>query len=647
MCGIVGFLDLKTRFGRDGLCRIVTQMADELVPRGPDDSGVFTDEPAGLALGFRRLAIIDLSAAGHQPMVSASGRHIIVFNGEVYNSEVLRADLLALGHTFRGHSDTEVLLEAIGRWGLEVALERSVGMFALAVYDRERRELMLARDRFGKKPLYYGMFGDCLMFASQPRAFRLHPLFTPELDLAAFSGYVRLGYVKSTDCIYSGVRQVEPGCFLRVGPQGRTTFVRYWSARDIAGAGKRHPIVDETDALIGLKEGLTEAVRDRLVSDVPLGAFLSGGIDSSLVVALMQKLASTPVKTFTIGFNEPVYDEAPFARKVANHLGTDHYELYLSASDALAVVPKLPDIYDEPFADSSQIPTWLVSSFARQTVTVVLSGDGGDELFAGYSRYRQISTMTGQDGGASGWHLLALSVRHAHAPRLQISKVLVKALRNSATVLMGRWPLAARSLEERYRAMVSQGFDPATVLLRNEERIDPLWRGALAMDFPRAVERAQMIDTLTYLPGDILTKVDRASMAVSLEVRAPLLDHRVMRYAWSLPISMKIRKGEQKWALKQLLREHLPSELFDRPKRGFGIPIDHWLRGALRDWAEDLLDARKLEVEGLFDAAVVRGYWKRHLAGESWQYPLWCVLMFQAWRRRWMDSARAADTTHY
>ena len=615
-------------------------MADELLPRGPDDSGVYADEPAGLALGFRRLAIIDLSAAGHQPMTSASGRHIIVFNGEIYNSEALRADLLTLGHAFRGRSDTEVLLEAIERWGMEATLERSVGMFAMAVYDRERRELMLARDRFGKKPLYYGMFRDCLMFASQPRAFRLHPLFIPELDLAAFSAYVRFGHVKPSDSIYRGLRQIEPGCFLRIGSERGTTLGRYWSARDVARAGKRCPIVDETDAILGLKARLTEAVRDRLVSDVPLGAFLSGGIDSSLVVALMQKFASGPVKTFTIGFNEPGYDEAPFARKVANHLGTDHHELYVSASDALAVVPKLPDIYDEPFADSSQIPTWLVSHFARQTVTVALSGDGGDELFAGYSRYRQIGMIAEHDGGAFRWHVLARSVRRAHDASMPISKALATALRNSAAALVGRWARPAPSLEERYRGLVSQGFDPATILRHNEEQVDPLWQGTLAADFPDAVERAQMIDTLTYLPGDILTKVDRASMAVSLEVRAPLLDHRVMQYAWSLPFVTKIRDGEQKWVLKQVLREHLPPALFDRPKIGFGVPIEHWLRGALRDWAEDLLDARKLELEGLFDAGVVRGYWKRHLAGESWQYPLWCVLMFQAWRRRWIDTAR-------
>jgi len=640
MCGFAGFLDFKTRFDREELCSIAAQMSNEMLARGPDDSGVYADEPAGLAFGFRRLAIIDLSAAGHQPMTSASGRHVIVFNGEIYNSDSLRADLLALGHVFRGRSDTEVLLEAIERWGIETALVRSVGMFALAVYDCKRRDLTLARDRFGKKPLYYGAVDSCMMFASQPRAFRAHPLFAPELDLVAFSGFVRFGYVAASDCIYKGLRQVEPGSYLRIESEGRTTPIHYWSAREAALAGKRSPVVDEADALLGFKERLAEAVRDRLVSDVPLGAFLSGGIDSSLVVALMQKLASGPVKTFTIGFNEPSYDEAPFARQVARHLGTDHHELYLSAADALSVVPKLPEIYDEPFADSSQIPTWLVSHFARETVTVALSGDGGDELFAGYSRYRQIESLAGTDGDALGLRRLMRSVRIERTPGIPLSKAVVMALCNSAAMLAGRGRGRDGLLEECYRTMVSQGFDPATVLRQSDERPDPLWQGALAADFLGGIERAQMIDTLTYLPGDILTKVDRASMAVSLEVRAPLLDHRVMQYAWSLPLAMKVRGRDQKWVLKRVLEEHLPRELFDRPKMGFGIPIEHWLRGALRGWAEDLLDPRKLESEGLFETRVVRGYWKRHLAGESWQYPLWSVLMFQAWRRRWLDAVR-------
>jgi asparagine synthase (glutamine-hydrolysing) len=613
-------------------------MTDEIRPRGPDDDGLYVDEAAGIAFGFRRLAIIDVTPAGHQPMVSASGQTVIIFNGEIYNANELRPDLKAKGRDFRGHSDTEVLLEALEAWGVETTLARCVGMFALAVYDKRTRLLTLARDRFGKKPLYYGEHNNCLFFGSQSRAVRNHPLFKQELDDEALSAFIRLGYVPASHSIYRGMRQVSPGAFVQIQPGGVPQTHYYWRTERVAASRRLSRGADEEECIASLHAQLSDAVRVRMISDVPLGAFLSGGIDSSLIVALMQSQSSAPIKTFTIGFHESDHNEAPYARQVAGHLKTDHHELYLSGKDALAVVPELPEIFDEPFADSSQIPTFLVSRFARGEVTVALSGDGGDELFGGYSRYLGFQKLAGTGGNWKSLSLLARFARHVGTPAY-IRSIVPAHLRASAKSWAERLARhdSQLSLEDIYLSLVSQGFDPALVLARNSEVVDRLWRGSLAGDFPEPIERAQIIDTLTYLPGDILTKVDRASMANSLEVRAPLLDHRVMELAWALPPSMKVRSGVQKWALRAVVEKYLPAGIFDRPKMGFGVPIERWLRGPLREWAEDLLNPHDLRADGIFNVEAVRSYWERHLSGETWHYRLWCVLMFQAWKRRWMS----------
>jgi asparagine synthase (glutamine-hydrolysing) len=571
-------------------------------------------------------------------MVSASGRSVIVFNGEIYNAAELRADLT--GHAFRGHSDTEVLLECCERFGVERTLPRLIGMFAFAFYDREARVLTLCRDRLGKKPLYLGSFGE-VAFASELKAFHRHPAFSPQIDPVALSGFVRFGYVPHPRSIYGGVGQVPPGGFARVAADGTITQGRYWRADEAATAALTDPFTgDDADGLAELEAILRDAVRRRMVADVPLGAFLSGGIDSSLVIALMQAESDRPVRTFTIGFDVPGFDEAPHARAVARHLGTDHEELYLTAQDAIDEVPRLPEIYDEPFADSSQLPTYLVSRITRRHVTVALSGDGGDESFAGYDRYGQAATVMrlaerAPVVSAAAGLGRALLTAHAAAPA---RAVLPPVLRARAERWLGRVATAAggTGLEPTYLQLVQPGSAPEDMLLFPDEHLAPVWTGSLRDRFPEAVARCQMIDTLTYLPDDILTKVDRASMAVSLEVRAPLVDHRVVSFAWRLPPRFKRRDGRSKWALRELLYRHVPRDVVDRPKMGFGVPIDAWLRGPLRDWAEDLLEERRLAADGIFRPKAVRDLWRRHLSGENWCYRLWCVLMFQAWKRRWL-----------
>lgn len=642
MCGIVGFLDPRQRWSPQDGQRIAAGMAAELVHRGPDDAGVHAEAEGDLAFGFRRLAIVDLTEAGHQPMVSASGRSVIVFNGEIYNADDLRRDLAARGIRFRGHSDTEVLLEACEAWGIEATLPRLIGMFAFAVFDRTTRRLGLARDRFGKKPLYLAKHGGAVLFGSELRALRAHPLFEAVQDDQALSAFLRYGWVPAPLAIYKDVEQLPPGGLAAIGPDGTVRVERWWRADVIAAAAKAEPLEgSDAELLDRLDEILHDAVRRRLVADVPLGAFLSGGIDSSLVVALMQEVAGGRTKTFSIGFEEAAFDEAPYARAVARHLGTDHHELYVSSSEALATVPELPEVWDEPFADSSQIPTLLVSRLARRQVTVALSGDGGDEVFAGYTRYTQMAAvmhLVRRTPGAArrlarfGHGLLtapALAPLHGLLPPL---------LQSRAERWLGRIGAIedADIFEPGYRRMLQQGLEPARVFPGAEEPQEPLWSGQLARSFPGVTERCQMLDTLSYLPDDILVKVDRATMAASLEARAPLLDHRVFDLAWRLPDRMKMRDGVGKWALRELLYRRVPRHLVDRPKMGFGVPIDRWLRGPLRDWAEDLLDARRLSEGGVLDASAVGKLWQRHLAGQNWQYPLWCILMAEAWRRRWL-----------
>lgn len=642
MCGIAGFWQTKRR--SEGPVELLNQMGATLAHRGPDDSGIFHDGTAGIGLAFRRLSILDLSPEGHQPMFSASGRYVIIFNGEVYNFEEIRAELGV--RQWRGHSDTEVMLEAIERWGLEPAAQRFVGMFAFALWDCQERKLHLVRDRLGIKPLYYGHAGGDFVFASELKAVRQHPGFVAQIDRDSLALYLRHNYVPSPHCIYKGLYKLPPGSILSLSsPEASPQIDRFWSGRDVARAGLVSPLrLDDAQAVDQLHDLLLKAIGLRMISDVPLGAFLSGGIDSSTVVALMQAQSSRPVKSFTIGFQEDGYNEATHAKQVARYLGTDHTELYLTPKDALDVVPLLPSMYDEPFSDSSQIPTYLVSKLARSRVTVSLSGDGGDELFGGYNRYlltkriwkslRRFPRFSRKALAASlhsisparidrGFRIfravLPPKVRHA-SPGDKVHKLANLLLVESPEALYFR----ALSHWEKPTEIVPHAHEPKTVL---EAIAGCSW----ASNFEEVM---MLTDLLNYLPDDILTKVDRASMAVSLEARVPMLDHRVVEFAWRLPLHFKLRKGCSKWILRQLLYKYVPPELVERPKMGFGVPIESWLRGPLREWAEDLLSVRSLEQHGLLSVDPIRLKWREHLAGSrNWQYLLWDVLAFQAWFR--------------
>jgi asparagine synthase (glutamine-hydrolysing) len=641
MCGIAGFVDLKREGSHETLERTVKQMADSLHHRGPDEGGVWVDAAAGVALGHRRLSIVDLTAAGRQPMASASGRYIVSYNGEIYNAEDLRAELGA-GRPWRGHSDTEVLAEAIDAWGLAAAIGKCAGMFAIAVFDRETRTLSLIRDRLGKKPLYWTRQGALLLFGSELRALRAHPAFKAEVNRDGLAGFVRRGYFLDPGSVYSGVQQLTPGHILTLNADGATTDTPYWQLEQVVRTARAHRFTRSPEAAVAaLSELLTDAVRRRMVADVPVGAFLSGGYDSSTIVALMQQVSTQPVRSFSIGFSEADYNEAPFAREVARHLKTDHTEFMVTPQETRDVIPQLADIYDEPFADSSQIPTYLVSKLARGQVTVALSGDGGDELFAGYNRYALGAQVLKRTSA------LPLPARKLLARGLTAARP--ETLDRLGAVIPGR--LRPRYLGDKlhklagviteddagiYRRLTSQWQDPTGVVIGGTERLWPQPDASLERLLPETIERMQYLDTLSYLPGDILTKVDRASMAVSLEVRAPLLDHRVLAFAWGLPMSMKIAGGEAKWALRQVLYKHVPRALVDRPKAGFSIPVGAWLRHELRDWAEDLLDERTLREAGYFNPAPIRTLWAQHLAASAnGQYALWPILMFEAWRRRW------------
>ncbi len=619
MCGIAGFWQ-QGGATQSALTARARAMADALVHRGPDDTGLWTDVEAGVAFGFRRLSILDLSPAGHQPMGSQSGRYVIAFNGEVYNFREMRMELECSGYRFRGHSDTEVILAAIEAWGVHAALGRFVGMFAIALWDRQERKLSLIRDRLGIKPLYYGWMRGTLLWGSELKALRTHPSFREDIDRDSLALFLRHSAVPSPYSIYKNVYKLPPGSMLTVDTPSEEAVMRkpvvYWSAQRVVEDGVRNGFDgNEAQATDQLDRLLREAVRLRMIADVPLGAFLSGGIDSSTVVAMMQSQSQRAVKTFSIGFREDDYNEAPHAREVAAYLGTEHHELYVTSREALDVIPRLPEIFDEPFSDVSQIPTYLVSRLTRSHVTVSLSGDGGDELFSGYSRYRTAQRIW----NTMGW--LPLSLR-----------------RSLGTLLPGRrgevWRdlLGMPSAEALYHRMVSHWKKPQELVIGGTEPPTQLFRmqeGPGGLEFPRHM---MLADLVSYLPDDILAKVDRASMAVSLEARVPLLDHRVVEFAMSLPASMKVRGGQGKWILRQVLERYVPRKLTERPKMGFGVPMGAWLRGPLRDWAEDLLSSDRLRREGYLDPAPVRKIWEDHLSGaRDWQYYLWDVLMFQAW----------------
>lgn len=624
MCGITGFLDPRASTSADVLGAKVSTMAATLSHRGPDDHGVWVDSEAGIALGFRRLAIIDLTPAGHQPMVSSCGRYVLVYNGEIYNAAELREELAAAGRTFRGHCDSEVLVEACGVWGLAATLERLLGMFAFALWDREARSLSLVRDRLGIKPLYWGAANGLILFGSELKALVAHDGWTPEVDRASLASYMRHMVVPAPASIYRGIHKLEPGQVVTVDSSGTATTRRYWDLRAVARDTPR-AAMDEAEALDSLAALLRDSVGRRMVADVPLGAFLSGGIDSSLIVALMQAQSSRPVRTYTVGFTERSFDEAPEARAVAEHLGTDHTELYVEPGDALALVPELPRCYDEPFADSSQIPTLLISRLARRSVTVALSGDGGDEIFGGYKRHYRAHDLARRLGWLPGPLRRAAAAAWRAVPR---GSAYGAYRRDRAAAV-----IAAQDDVALYRALATYVHRPGALVMDGAERWGALWDAA-ATDIPDFMERAGYLDTVTSLPDQMLTKVDRASMATGLEVRVPLLDHRVVELAWRLPAALKFgHRDDNKRLLRALLYRHVPRALVDRPKRGFGVPIAAWLRGPLRDWAGDLLDERRLADDGFFHVAAISTMWREHQAGiGDWQRVLWRVLMFQAWR---------------
>lgn len=623
MCGIVGAWALGGLDVTSG--QAVQAMTDSLRHRGPDAGAVWRDDAAGVALGHRRLAVVDLSPAGAQPMVSASGRHVIVYNGEIYTADQIRRDLGGLA--FRGHSDTEAILEACEAWGVEATLDRLIGMFAFALWDRVERRLTLVRDRLGIKPLYWSFQGGTLLFGSELKAFAAWPGFAPRIDRAALAEFFHHTYIPAPATIFQGVHKLMPGHVLTLGADGVPHSRAYWSLKDVAAtqAGNRFDgddtaMIDALDALLG------DAVGKRMVADVSLGAFLSGGVDSSLVAALMQARSPRPVKTFTIAFDVPSFDESVHAAAVARHLGTDHHEMRVTAADALAVVPDLAQWYDEPFADSSAIPTYLVSAMARRHATVALSGDGGDELFAGYARYARVEEL---------WRKIA---PYPASLRRPMGRVLSFLGRSNPAGLMSRAGdiLSAQDADALFRRIVAVWRHSDGLVPGAEPLATPFSQPDLKTALPGLLDRMLYLDSVTHLSDDILTKVDRTSMAVSLEVRVPVLDHRIAAFAFGISDRQRRADGRGKWPLREVLYRYVPRSLIDRPKMGFMVPVGAWLRGELREWAEDLLAPRALAEGGFLDEGLVRRRWEEHGSGRrDWTVHLWTVLMFQAWRRRW------------
>ena len=617
--------------------------------RGPDDAGAWVDAEAGIALGHRRLSIIDLSPAGHQPMLSSCGRFVLAFNGEIYNHLVLRSELEKSGVSpvWRGHSDTETLLAGFAAWGVEATLQRSVGMFSIALWDKVEGCLTLARDRFGEKPLYYGWvssaFGQAFLFGSELKALHAYPGFDNPISRGALALFMRHCTVPAPYSIYEDVFKLQPGVILNLRKKdfaGRSPSLEpYWQLTDAVHKGQSDLILDEKEAITNLEGVLRQAVAEQVVADVPLGAFLSGGVDSSTIVALIQTQSQRPVETFTVGFDDAGFDESHHALAVARHIGTNHHEIRLTSDDARLVIPLLPQLYDEPFADSSQIPTYLICQTARQNVTVAISGDGGDELFGGYNRYfwaeriwKRLAWMpsTLRMVLGNGIQVLPIEQWDALGRKLKGADA-VERLGDKAYKLAYRMK-TVKSLDDLYRSLVTE-WPKEIDLVKGASHLSTLLdESNLVKGISESEHRMMLWDTLTYLPDDILTKVDRAAMGVSLETRVPFLDHRVVELAWRLPLSMKIRAGQGKWALRQLLYKYVPRELIERPKAGFAIPVGQWLRGPLRGWAEALLDERRLEQEGYLNPLPIRLAWQQHLSGKfDWTTRLWTVLMFQAW----------------
>ena len=656
MCGLAGILFNAEHNIDERIAEYCAECSKVLRHRGPDSEGCWVDHRAGIVLIHRRLAILDLSPQGHQPMVSSSGRFVVAYNGEIYNFRTIKNELEQDGFCFRGRSDTEVMLASFEKWGIEAALKRFAGMFAIACWDRQKRKLYLIRDRLGKKPLYLARCPEGILFASELKAFHPWPSFAATIDRSALTAYLRYNYVPTPHTIYEQARKLMPASMLTLSaddlkqPNLPLEQARgYWSARDTAENGQGYvPGVSEDDAVDLLDAVLRQATAERMISDVPLGAFLSGGIDSSTIVALMQAQASQPVRTFTIGFDVPGYNEAKHAKAVADHLGTVHTELYISAEEARSVISLLPAMYDEPFADSSQIPTFLVSRLAREHVAVVLSGDGGDETFGGYNRHFSANSLKRiLRIPRVARNLAACALMACQPARIDalLGALGISTYGQSAVKLSGdrihkfASILHCDDLPQLYQVFVSHWNNPSAIVCNGSEPNDIFantGEQATLGDFQHLM---MWLDTITYLPDDILVKLDRASMAVSLETRCPFLDHRVIELAWRLPREMKFRDGRGKWILRRVLERYIPSDLFERPKMGFGVPLGDWLRGPLRQWAGDLLNEDRLRREGFFRPEEIRRKWREHLSGHrEWGYHLWDILMFQAWLENWHSS---------
>lgn len=643
MCGFAGFLGYKI-FDSE----VLRAMANAIESRGPDDAGYWFDGKEKIGLAHRRLSVLDLTSAGHQPMSSESDRYIIAFNGEIYNHLALRDEIEGVkgfGYfNWRGHADTETLLAGIEAWGLEDTLKKSVGMFALALWDKNTQSLYLARDRFGEKPIYYGWQGNgvdrSFLFGSDLKALKVHPAFSGEVDRGSLSLLLRHNYVPAPYSIYKEISKLEAGSILSISLKNREPLItKYWNPIDVALLGQSSLFTGSpTDAVDELEMLAKNAVRQQMLSDVPLGALLSGGIDSSTVVALMQSQSTCPVNTYTVGFNEKEFNESFHAKEVAKHLGTNHTEMFVSATDAMNVIPRLPSLFSEPFADSSQIPTFLVSQLARQNVTVALSGDGGDELFCGYNRYdlterlwKNIQQIPIPLRGLLAKCILGVSRKSWD----QFGRLLPGSKRYSSLgdkLHKGANVLRSTSFQDLYLGIVSQINNPTDWVIGGHEYATKLNGNLSFLSGLDVVDQMMVLDTISYLPDDILVKVDRATMGVSLEGRVPFLDHRIYEFVWTLPLNYKLREGKTKWLLRQILYKYVPKELIERPKMGFGIPVADWLRGPLRDWAENLLGEEKLRREGYFHPHIIRVKWSEHLSGKrNWQAQLWAVLMFQAW----------------